>query len=69
MVLRQQKQQQNMETMNEKIRNRLSPIKNVVALIEEYENATSGEAKRIIVEHIVKSKDALQTSIDKLINL
>lgn len=54
------------ETINEKIRNKLSPISNIIALIDKYENATCGEDKRMIIDLILKSKSVLKQSINEL---
>lgn len=58
-----------METVNEKIRNKLSSITNVIALIERYENTINEEEKRIIIEHILKSKIVLKYSVKELIKI
>ncbi|NDV63895.1 hypothetical protein D0T60_01350 [Bacteroides sp. 224] len=58
-----------METINHKIRNKLTPLKNIIALIEKYENATNGEDKRKTIEFIINSKALLQKSLDELLEI
>lgn len=58
-----------METINERIRNKLSPIKNIIELINLYEKTSDKKERRIIVKHILNSKSILQHSLDKLIEI
>lgn len=55
-----------METVNEQIKSNLPPIKNVIALIEKYENTMNGEGRRLIIEQIIESKSALQQAVREL---
>lgn len=55
-----------MKTVNEQIRSNLAPIKNIIALIEKYENTLNGEGRRLIIEQILESKSALQQSVGEL---
>lgn len=57
------------ESINERIRNKLSPFKNVIALIERYETSISGEEKRKAIGLIIKEKSALQHSLNELIEI
>jgi len=58
-----------METINARIRNKLSPVKNVIALIEAYGLATSGEQKKHILDKIIQSKGDLEYSLNELLKI
>ncbi|WP_042373686.1 hypothetical protein [Bacteroides neonati] len=57
------------ETINEQVRNKLSPFTNIIALIERYENTMNGEERRLIVEQILKSKSILRQSVSDLVKI
>ena len=58
-----------METTNDKIRNKLTPIKVLIDLIERYENASSSEDKKQALDCIISMKQSLKFSMKELIKI
>lgn len=58
-----------METINEQIRNKLSPVTNVIALIDAYQNTMNGEDSMKILNQIIKSKQDLKNTVKELLKI
>ena len=54
------------ESRNAKIRNRLTPFANAIALIEEMKQSNGDEYKALLVSLLIDQKDALSNSLDEL---
>lgn len=57
------------ETVNEKIRNKLTPVKTIISLIEEYEKSCDPDKRKKAVNTIMSMKDDLQLSLDELVKI
>ena len=54
------------ETRNAKIRNRLTPLSNVIAMINELKGCTSVEYRDLVIDSLVKYNDDLRSSMEEL---